>query len=67
MNILSIVTFVMAILVGLALIFIMGRIAKSEWGTGDKVSLVLSLIVCLCGFSISTVGVIGLMLTISGR
>lgn len=49
MNILSIVTFVMAIVTGLVLIFIMGRIAKSEWGGGDRVSLVLSLFVCLCG------------------
>lgn len=67
MNILSITSFVMAIVTGLVLIFIMGRIAKSEWGGGDRVSLALSLFVCLCGLSITVLGVIGLMLTFSGR
>lgn len=67
MNILSIASFVMAIVTGLTLMFIMGRIAKSEWGGGDRVSLALSLFVCLCGLSITVLGVIGLVLVINGR
>ena len=67
MNILSIASFVMAIVTGLTLMFIMGRIAKSEWGGGDRVSLALSLFVCLCGLSITVLGVIGLVLIINGR